>query len=132
MAIWKAKVADGVRCYFKVVRSGLLVTGIPSGQFSQFSCRLINPADTANQTLTVNQSTQQPGVYYVDIPSGFLTTHGSGHYGLSLGVHKPAPQPVDDESLASLEVVVNSGDDIAADIIAARDAIIVYVGQKIP
>lgn len=129
MAIWKAKVADGVRCYFKVVRSGILVTGIPSGQFS---CLLINPADTANQALTVNQSVQQPGVYYVDIPSAFLTTHGSGHYGLSLGVHKPAPQPIDDESLASLEVVVNSGDDIAADIIAARDAIIVYVGQKIP
>ena len=131
MAIWKARVAAGVRCYFKVVRQGSLVTGIPAGQFN---CLLINPIDTANTALTVTQSTQQAGVYYVDIPSGFLTTHGAGHYGLSLSVHKPAPQPVDDESLVSLEVVVNDADDAATlvDVDSARDAIIVYIGQKIP
>jgi hypothetical protein len=129
MAIWKAKVADGVRCYFKVVKNGNLATGIVSGDFN---CLLINPADSANQALTVTESTQQGGVYYVDIPSGFLTTHGSGQYGLSLGVH--AIGNIDDESLVSLEVVVTSSDDHATlvDVDAARDAVIVYVGQKIP
>jgi hypothetical protein len=109
MAIWKARVSTGVRAYFKVVNSsGNLVPGLNP---SFFNCRVINPADTAFVALPVSQSTQQPGVYYVDVPSSFLSAHGPGAYGLSLGVHRPSP-PLNDEVLESLEVTVRDLDDI--------------------
>ena len=119
MAIWKARTANGVRAYFKVVRTGILSTGLATGLFNAL---LINPQDTANQALTVAESTQQAGVYYVDIPGAFLTTHGAGHYGLSIGIHKPNPQKIDDEILMALEVTDQDLDDLASTI---------YVGQKI-
>jgi len=118
MALWKARTANGVRAYFKVVKSGALSTGLGAGVFT---CLLINPQDSANQALTVTESTQQAGVYYVDIPSAFITTHAAGHYGLSLGVHSVGPK-IDDEVLYSLEVTDQDLDDLASTI---------YLGQKI-
>lgn len=122
MAIWKAKTASGVRAYFKVVSAGSLVAGLGAGAFNAL---LLNPGDTANQSLAVAQSAQQAGVYYVDIPSAFLTTHGAGAYGLSLGVHSVLPA-VNDEVLYSLEVTVRDLDDIPtavqnADSLLTRD-----------
>jgi len=114
VAIWKAQVASGVRAYFKAVRNGNLVAGIPAGNFN---CLLINPADTASIALPVTQSTQQAGTYYVDLPPAFLAIHGVGHYGLSLGIHKPAPTPVNDEVLLSVEVNVTDLDYIASDVL---------------
>lgn len=120
MAIWKARTATGVRAYFKVVSAtGNLITGVPAGSFTVL---VINPADSANQALTVSQSSQQPGVYYVDIPSAFLTTHGAGAYGLSIGVHNGSPA-VNDEMLASLEVSVRDLDDIPT-AVQVRDSIL--------
>ena len=113
MAIWKTRIASGVRAYFKVVRDGVLVTGIPGGNFNAL---LIEPGDSANVALTVTQSSQQSGVYYVDLPSAFLTTHGAGHYGLSLGIHTLVPSTVDDEIMQSVEVNQTDLDYIAGDV----------------
>jgi len=130
MALWKARVSTGVRVYFKVVRNGALVSGLATGLFTVV---LINPADTASTTLAVTGSTQQGGVYYVDVPSGFLTTNGAGHYGLSIGVHKPNPQPIDDEILESVEVTARDLDDLATpqDVLDNTDTVVGYIGQKI-
>lgn len=110
MAIWRALTSAGVRVYFNVVNSaGNLRTGLTSGVFTVV---LVNPGDTANTVLTVTQSTQKPGVYYVNIPSAFITTHGPGHYGLSLGVHATGPK-LDAETLHSVEVTQEDVDTVA-------------------
>lgn len=115
MAIWKAIIASGVRIYFQVVDStGNLFTGLPS---TDFTVVFINPADSASTTLTVTESTQKAGVYYVDVPSAFLTTHGSGQYGLSIEVnHTPPPPPaLDAASLFSVEVNQEDIDNLILD-----------------
>jgi hypothetical protein len=109
MAIWKARIANGVRAYFAVSSSGVLRTGLSSGVFT---VRVINPTDTAFTSPTVSQSTQRSGIYYFDISSAFLTTHGAGHYGVSVGVHATGPK-LDDEMLESLEVNTRDIDDLA-------------------
>lgn len=120
MAIWKSRVSTGVRAYFKVVSTaGNLVTGLAPGLFT---CRVINPADTAFVALPVTQSTQQAGVYYVNVPAAFLGVHGAGAYGLSLGIHRAAP-PLNDEVLESLEVTIRDLDDIPT-AVQNRDAIL--------
>lgn len=109
--LWKAVRDEGVRAYFKIVDSGgILATGLGSGDFNAL---LIAPDDSANQALAVSESTQQAGVYYVDVPSAFLGTHGAGMYGLSLGVHSTSPS-IDDEVLYPLDVTVHDLDRIAS------------------
>jgi hypothetical protein len=110
MAIWKALLSSGVRAYFKVISgTGDLAAGIDPADFTVF---IINPQDSAKQSLTAVESSQQSGVYYVDIPSAFLGTHGVGQYGLSIGVHQMAP-PINDEVLESVEVTSTDFDDLA-------------------
>jgi hypothetical protein len=101
MSYWKTIITDNLRVYFPVKSGGSLVTGLNQLIFTSI---LINPEDSASFTGTVLESTQRPGIYYTDIDSTFLITHGSGMYGLSLGVHKPAPQKLDDEVLFSIDV----------------------------
>lgn len=109
MALWKAKTASGVRVFFNVVRNGSLVSGVDPGDFT---VTLINATDTANISLSVTESTQNSGTYYVDLPTGFLTTHGANHYGLSVGIHQSAPK-IDDEVLFPIEVTTRDLDDLA-------------------
>jgi len=120
MASWKARTSTGVRVYFKVVYGGALATGIDPGDFTAV---LIEPGDSDNAALTVAESTQQSGIYYTDIPSAFLTTYGTGHYGISVGVHSGGPPPVvDDEVLIPLEVNVTDLDFLATGVVGALNA----------
>jgi hypothetical protein len=112
MAIWKARTSTGVRTYFAVVRGGALRTGLVAGDFA---VTLIDPDDSASTTLTVTESAQLAGIYYIDIPSAFLTTNGVGHYGLRIGIHAAAPAQ-DDEELESVEVNTSDIDFIAGDV----------------
>lgn len=113
MAIWKARVSTGVRVYFAVVTSGgNLRTGLLAGVFT---VRIINQTDTAFTSATVTQSTQRAGIYYFDVPSAFITTHGVGHYGLSIGVHAVGPA-LNDEIVESLEVNTGDIDFVASDV----------------
>lgn len=109
MALWKARISTGVRAYFAVSASGILRTGLGAGVFT---VRVINPTDTAFTAPAVSQSTQRAGIYYFDVPSAFLVTHGAGHYGVSIGVHAAGPK-LDDEKLESLEVNTRDIDDLA-------------------
>jgi len=110
MAIWKAKVASGVRFFFKVVDSGgNLRVGLAPGVFT---CLVIEPGDAANQAIAIAQSAQQAGLYYGDVPSAFLLANGVGHYIISIGVHAAAPK-LDAEATESLEVTQRDLDDLA-------------------
>lgn len=101
MGFWKTIISNNLRIYFPVTSGGNLVPSLPGTVFTSI---LINPDDTASLITSVTQSTQRPGIYYTDITSSFITTHGTGMYGLSLGIHKPAPNRIDDEVLFSVEV----------------------------
>jgi len=111
MGYWKAITTDGVRVYFKVVRNGNLRTGLLAGVFTVL---LINMDDNDSTALTVNESTEKPGVYYVDIPTSFITTYGAGFYGLSIGVHAVGPT-TDDEVLYSVEVTTLDLNNVVTD-----------------
>lgn len=98
---WKTLTTTDLRVYFRVVSGGNLVTGLSPNVFTAL---LINPTDTSSSGSTVTQSTQKPGVYYTDLDSSFLINNGVGMYGLSIGIHKPSPNRIDDEVLFSIEV----------------------------
>ena len=101
MAIWRTVTTAGIEVKFVVQRLGTLSTGLPAGNLT---ITVVDPDDSASTSPTVSQTTQLPGMYKFTIPALFLTTNGVGHYGIRIGVHKPAPAPIDDETLVSLEV----------------------------
>jgi len=98
---WKTLTTTNLRVYFKISSGGSLVPNLTSNLFSVL---LINPTDTSSSGSTVQQSSQLPGIYYTDLDSSFLVNNGVGMYGLSIGIHKPNPKPIDDEVLFSIEV----------------------------
>lgn len=72
------------RAWFHAVRStGELRTGLVAGDFV---VRVVNPADSAISSPAVTESTSLSGLYYFDIPSSFLGTHGIGDYGVSIRI----------------------------------------------
>jgi hypothetical protein len=101
MSYWKTLTLTNLRVYFPVKVGGNLSTNLSS---SFFTSSLINPYDSDSDTLTISQSSQKPGIYYTDLDSNFLITNGVGMYGLSIGIHKPVPNRIDDEVLFSIEV----------------------------
>ena len=101
MSYWKTIITDNLRVYFPVKSGGNLVSSLSS---SFFTSSIINPTDNNSLTTSVSQSTQKSGIYYTDITSSFFINNGVGMYGLSVGVHKPAPNRIDDETLFSIEV----------------------------
>jgi len=101
MGFWKTIISNNLRVYFPVKSGGNLV---PSLSPAIFTSSIINPTDSNSLTTPVSQSTQKPGIYYTDITSSFFINNGVGMYGLSVGVHKPTPNRIDDEVLFSIEV----------------------------
>jgi len=105
MGYWKTLTTTNLRVYFPVKVGGNLVPGLDSILFTSV---LINPNDDDSDTSIVLESTQKPGIYYTDLDSNFLVGNGIGMYGLSIGIHKPAPNRIDDEVLFPIDVT--SGD----------------------
>lgn len=79
--MWFGRSANGFRGWFAVEVEGVLRTGLVPGDFV---LTVINDSDTANTVVAVAQSTQKPGVYFFDVPSSFLVTHGAGQYNVVL------------------------------------------------
>jgi hypothetical protein len=101
MSYWKTLTTTNLRVYFPVKLGGNLVPGLSP---LLFTVVLINPDDSDSSISVVGESSQRPGIYYIDIDSTFLITNGIGMYGLSIGIHKLPPQRIDDEVLFSIEV----------------------------
>jgi hypothetical protein len=55
-----------------------------------FAATIINATDTATATPAVAESSQKPGLYFLDIPSSFLLEHGPGHYSIVIEVDSTA------------------------------------------
>lgn len=104
MSYWKSISNSNLRVYFKVTDKGFLVEGLTSDLFDTL---LINPLDSASSATIVNESSQRPGIYYTDLDSVFLVNNGIGMYGLSISLHKPEPNRLDDEALFPIEVSQN-------------------------
>jgi len=116
MALWKTKRANTLRVAFPVKRNGALVTGYTSG----ITVELLSPDTTVSSgVLGVTESTGKPGVYYVDIPTGFLGTHGIGAYGLVIELAVTGPK-INDADLLPLEVVDSDLGDLATDVTLIR------------
>lgn len=110
MATWKALITTGVRVFFNVVDSGgALRAGLPP---EKFAAVLLEPSNTASVALPVSESSQKPGVYFVDLPSSFLSTHGNGQYGLSVEV---IDTTVNAASLFSVDVTREDIDNLVLD-----------------
>ena len=101
MSYWKTLTTTDLRVYFRVTSGGNLVSGLSP---LIFSSTLINPDDSDSSISTITESTQKPGIYYTVLDSLFLVLNGVGMYGLSIGIHKPAPNRIDDEVLFPIEV----------------------------
>jgi hypothetical protein len=101
MGLWKTITSNSLRVYFKVVSGGNLVVNL---DVNFFDVIIINPNDTDSFFLDVYQSSQLSGVYYTDVDMQFLLDNGAGMYGLSIGIHKPPPNRIDDEVLYPIEV----------------------------
>ncbi len=76
------------RVYFRVERNGRLVTGIAS---IDFSVNVRNPADTLTMPIPSVTESGKPGVYYFDMNTGFMGTHGVGAYGGAIEVDSTSP-----------------------------------------
>jgi len=77
--MWITRTVDTCRCWFIVDINGILRNGLVA---ADFTASLIDETDSAITHPTVVESTQKPGLYYIDIPSSFLVAHGTGHYGV--------------------------------------------------
>ena len=71
------RTSTGIRVWFSVLNANrTLRTGLTAGNFT---VTLINDADSATNNPAVSESTQLSGVYFFDVPSGFLTTNGNNY-----------------------------------------------------
>lgn len=108
MALWKTKDANTLRVAFAIVRNGALQTGITSG----ITVTLLAPTMTTDQALTpVTESSAKGGIYWVDVPTAFLSANGLGHYALVIEVATTGPK-INDVDLQPLEIVAQDIDDI--------------------
>lgn len=82
--MWFTRTADGIRGWFRLqTPSGVLRTGAVS---TDFTATIIDPSDSTSSVATVSESTTKPGVYFFDVSSTFLTTNGTGFYGVVVEV----------------------------------------------
>lgn len=78
MSMFLTRLDKTLRVWFAAASSaGAYRSGLTQ---ASFTINIVNPADSAQVTAVVSESTQRPGVYYFDVPSSFLLTHGVGDY----------------------------------------------------
>lgn len=81
--MWWAKQSNGFRGWFSVkLDNGTLRTGLIN---SDFTITVRAPGDDDGYIAVVYESVKS-GVYYFDISSGFITTNGTGEYGVIIEV----------------------------------------------
>ena len=110
-----ARQADGFRCWFTVSKNGILRAALTSGVFTAV---VVNPADSTSATYTVSESTQKPGLYLFDVPTGFLVANGAGEYAVTVEVAAVAPR-LDAVASGILIVSLNDLDSLPQDFLGA-------------
>jgi hypothetical protein len=84
MRLWFTRQTRGIRGYFLAIRgNGLLRTGLDP---DDFVVTIVEPADGDSNNPAVAESVEKPGLYYFDVPTGFLGTYGNGDYGVSVEI----------------------------------------------
>lgn len=117
MTAGPAKVGDTFRYYF-ALRLG---SGAPrTGASGSVTATVRNPGDSATSSPTVTESAIAGGLYYIDIPGSFTTTHGAGEYAILLEVTSP-PRDTFAETIAFF---VNDLDDLSTHSAADVDALL--------
>lgn len=75
--MWFTRDDQGFRCWFTIEVGGELRPGLVN---ADFTTTVVNPSDSAKVMPWVSESVQRTGLYYLDVTSSFLTTHGVGYY----------------------------------------------------
>lgn len=82
--MWFSRTALGFRGYFTLVdENGVLV---PNKESGYFIVTTVSPDDTANVISTVSESSQKSGLYFFEVPTAFLLSHGVGNYAIVVEV----------------------------------------------
>jgi hypothetical protein len=97
--MWWARTTTTFRGWFAVSQAGMLVSGLVPGDFT---FTIMAPDAATSTTATVTESTKG-GLYYADVPSAFMVTHGAGTYGIVIEVNAAPTQVVASHTLVVSE-----------------------------
>lgn len=103
-----ARVKDGIRVFFGVVRLGQLRAGVSPGDIT---LTVVAPDTTTSTTVAVSETSGKPGLYTALVPTAFLDTNGVGVYATVLEIDTNAPR-IRDVKVDAIRVGKRDEDDI--------------------